>query len=107
MAIVSLVATHPARRKESPFSQPCQSDVDATVIYGVSHDELQASDTIVSNGSCTTNCIVPVIQALDDAFEVDSGTITTIHASMHDQQVIDAITLTFGEHEQRSINHSG
>ena len=40
-------------------------------------------DTIVSNGSCTTNCIVPVIQALDDAFEVDSVTITTIHASMH------------------------
>lgn len=76
--------------KKVLFSQPCQSDVDATVIYGVNHDELQASDTIVSNGSCTTNCIVPVIQALDDAFEVDSGTITTIHASMHDQQVIDA-----------------
>ncbi len=72
------------------FSQPCQADVDATVIYGVNHEQLKASDTIVSNGSCTTNCIVPVINALDHAFEVESGTITTIHASMHDQQVIDA-----------------
>lgn len=76
--------------KKVLFSQPCQSDVDATVIYGVNHDELKPADTIVSNGSCTTNCIVPVIKALDEAFEVDSGTITTIHASMHDQQVIDA-----------------
>lgn len=72
------------------FSQPCKADMDATVIYGINHHLLKAEDRIVSNGSCTTNCIVPVIQALDDAFGVDSGTITTIHASMHDQQVIDA-----------------
>jgi D-erythrose 4-phosphate dehydrogenase len=45
---------------------------------------------IVSAGSCTTNCIVPVLSVLDQAFGVESGTITTIHASMHDQQVIDA-----------------
>src|SRR5690606_30028634 len=51
---------------------------------------LSHEDKIVSNGSCTTNCIVPVIQTLDNAFGVNSGTITTIHASMHDQQVIDA-----------------
>jgi D-erythrose 4-phosphate dehydrogenase len=64
--------------------------VDATVIFGINDHELQDSDLIVSNGSCTTNCIVPVIQTLDDAFSVLSGTITTIHSSMHDQQVIDA-----------------
>lgn len=74
------------------FSQPCSgdADVDATVIFGINDDLLTPEHRIVSNGSCTTNCIVPVIQALDQAFGVDSGTITTIHASMHDQQVIDA-----------------
>lgn len=72
------------------FSQPCSPDMDATVIYGINEHELSNADRIVSNGSCTTNCIVPVIQVLDNAFEVLSGTITTIHSSMHDQQVIDA-----------------
>lgn len=72
------------------FSHPCQSDVDGTVIYGVNHHLLRPEHRIVSNGSCTTNCIVPVIQALDKAFGVNSGTITTIHSSMNDQQVIDA-----------------
>lgn len=76
--------------KKVLFSQPCTPDMDATVIYGINDDKLLSSDRIVSNGSCTTNCIVPVIQALDNAFGVLSGTITTIHASMHDQQVIDA-----------------
>jgi D-erythrose 4-phosphate dehydrogenase len=76
--------------KKVLFSQPSNQDVDATIIYGVNHKSLQASDTVVSNGSCTTNCIVPVIQCLHQAFGVQSGTITTIHASMNDQQVIDA-----------------
>jgi len=44
------------------FSHPAQSDVDATVIYGVNHDSLRAEHTIISNASCTTNCVVPVIQ---------------------------------------------
>lgn len=72
------------------FSQPCGPDMDATVIYGINDDQLKNTDCIVSAGSCTTNCIVPVIQVLDQAFNVLSGTITTIHSSMHDQQVIDA-----------------
>ena len=76
--------------KKVLFSQPCQADVDATVIMGVNEDSLLAEHRIVSNGSCTTNCIVPVIKILHDAFGVHSGTITTIHASMNDQQVIDA-----------------
>ncbi|GAC20187.1 erythrose-4-phosphate dehydrogenase [Paraglaciecola arctica] len=76
--------------KKVLFSQPCSSDMDATVIYGINDQQLKANDLIVSNGSCTTNCIVPIIQVLDDAFNVLSGTITTIHSSMHDQQVIDA-----------------
>ncbi|MGL5991746.1 MAG: erythrose-4-phosphate dehydrogenase [Plesiomonas sp.] len=72
------------------FSHPADNDIDATVIYGVNHTQLRASDKIVSNGSCTTNCIVPIIKVLDDAFGIDSGTITTIHSAMHDQPVIDA-----------------
>ncbi len=76
--------------KKVLFSQPCTPDMDATVIYGINDHLLKNDDLIVSAGSCTTNCIVPVIQVLDNAFDVLSGTITTIHSSMHDQQVIDA-----------------
>ncbi|MGJ8681343.1 erythrose-4-phosphate dehydrogenase [Paraglaciecola sp.] len=76
--------------KQVLFAQPASSDVDATIIFGINEDILTAKHKIVSNGSCTTNCIVPVIQTLDQAFGVNSGTITTIHSSMHDQQVIDA-----------------
>lgn len=72
------------------FSQPCGQDMDATIVFGINHHTLKSSDVIVSNGSCTTNCIVPIIQVLDEAFGVESGTITTIHSSMNDQQVIDA-----------------
>jgi len=76
--------------KKVLFSHPGGHDLDSTIIFGINHQSLTANDRVVSNGSCTTNCIVPVIKALDDAFGVESGTITTIHSSMHDQQVIDA-----------------
>ena len=76
--------------KQILYSQPAQSDVDKTIIYGINEQQLDKLDKVVSNGSCTTNCIIPVIKVLDDAFGVESGTITTIHSSMNDQQVIDA-----------------
>ncbi len=76
--------------KKVLFSHPASHDIDATIIYGINHQQLSNNDRVVSNGSCTTNCIVPVIKVLDDAFGIESGTITTIHSSMHDQQVIDA-----------------
>lgn len=76
--------------KKVLFSHPGQSDLDATVIFGVNHTQLRPEDRIVSNGSCTTNCIVPVIDALDRAFGIESGAITTIHAAMNDQPVGDA-----------------
>ncbi|MBU2113130.1 MAG: erythrose-4-phosphate dehydrogenase [Gammaproteobacteria bacterium] len=79
-----------AGAKKVLFSHPADSDIDATIIYGINHHSLTAAMAVVSAGSCTTNCIVPVIQVLDQHFGVESGTITTIHASMHDQQVIDA-----------------
>jgi len=72
------------------FSQPGQPDVDATVVYGVNHEQLLAQYQIVSNASCTTNAIVPVIDALHRAVGVESGTITTIHSAMNDQPVLDA-----------------
>jgi D-erythrose 4-phosphate dehydrogenase len=76
--------------KKVLYSYPGEQDVDATIIYGINHKDLTVEDKIVSNGSCTTNCIVPVIKVIDEAFGVESGSITTIHSSMHDQQVIDA-----------------
>jgi D-erythrose 4-phosphate dehydrogenase len=79
-----------AGAKKVLFSHPADTDIDATIIYGINQSSLTADMTVVSAGSCTTNCIVPVIQVLDQHFGVESGTITTIHASMHDQQVIDA-----------------
>ncbi len=79
-----------AGAKKVLFSHPGGADLDNTIIYGVNEQTLKAQDYIVSNGSCTTNCIVPIIKVLDEAFGIDSGTITTIHSSMNDQQVIDA-----------------
>jgi erythrose-4-phosphate dehydrogenase len=72
------------------FSQPARADVDMTVVYGVNHEQLLGSHKIASNASCTTNAIVPVIKALDDAFGIETGTITTIHSAMNDQPVLDA-----------------
>lgn len=72
------------------FSQPAQSDVDATVVYGINDAVLQASHRVISAASCTTNCVVPVIQCLDEAFGLEYGVITTIHSAMNDQPVIDA-----------------
>ncbi|QFU21462.1 erythrose-4-phosphate dehydrogenase [Shewanella eurypsychrophilus] len=79
-----------AGAKQVLISHPSSSDVDATIVYGVNHELLQAEHTVVSNASCTTNCIVPVIEVLDKHFTVKSGAITTIHSAMNDQQVIDA-----------------
>lgn len=72
------------------FSQPGDPDVDRTVVFGINESELVDSDSIVAAGSCTTNCLVPVIKVLDEAFGVEQGSTTTIHAAMNDQPVIDA-----------------
>src|SRR5690606_41405004 len=72
------------------FSQPGESDVDRTVVFGINDDTLSADDVIVAAGSCTTNCLVPVVTRLDDAFGVEQGSTTTIHAATTDQPAIDA-----------------
>ena len=79
-----------AGAKRVLFSQPAEADVDATIVYGINHHLLSGDQTIVSNASCTTNCIVPVIDTLHRSFGINSGVITTIHSAMNDQPVIDA-----------------
>ncbi len=72
------------------FSQPATGDVDATVVFGVNEGLLQPGHKVVSAASCTTNCVVPVLKLLDDAFGIENGVTTTIHSAMNDQPVIDS-----------------
>lgn len=72
------------------FSQPAESDVDYTVVWGINHEGLLPEHRIVSNASCTTNCIVPVLDCLDRELGIASGVVTTIHSAMNDQPVIDS-----------------
>ena len=72
------------------FSHPAEPDVDATIVYGVNHQGLKPDDTIVSNASCTTNAVIPVLNRLQERFGIECALITTIHSAMHDQPVIDA-----------------
>jgi len=72
------------------FSHPAEADVDATIVFGVNHQQLTSEDRIVSNASCTTNGIIPVLDTLGRHFSIECAMITTIHSAMHDQPVIDA-----------------
>lgn len=76
--------------KKVILSQPAVDLMDATIVYGVNHRSLKSSDTVISNASCTTNCVIPVLKVLADHLGIHSGSITTIHSAMHDQPVIDA-----------------
>jgi glyceraldehyde 3-phosphate dehydrogenase len=70
------------------LSAPAKDDV-KTVVYGVNHDTITAQDLIVSNASCTTNCLAPVAKALNDAIGIEHGIMTTIHAYTGDQPTLD------------------
>ena len=72
------------------LSQPADMHVDKTVVYGVNHTSLTFKDQVVSNASCTSNAIVPIIKILDSAFGIVHGTLNTIHSAMNDQPTIDA-----------------
>lgn len=76
--------------KKVVLSQPGADQVDATIVFGVNHHILTKEDTIISNASCTTNCLIPVLHVIDEAFGIACGSVTTIHSAMHDQPVIDA-----------------
>ncbi len=72
------------------LSQPAVDEMDATIVYGVNHKDLRKEHNVISNASCTTNCLIPVLNVIDQNFGIDCGSITTIHSAMHDQPVIDA-----------------
>lgn len=75
--------------KKVLISAPGGSDVDATVVYGVNHQVLTPEMTVVSNGSCTTNCLAPVAKAINDGLGMVKGLMTTIHAFTNDQVLTD------------------
>lgn len=75
--------------KKVIISAPGGKDVDATVVYGVNHDVLKASDTVISNASCTTNCLAPLVKPLNDSIGLETGLMTTVHAYTNDQVLTD------------------
>jgi glyceraldehyde 3-phosphate dehydrogenase len=75
--------------KKVIISAPGGSDVDATIVYGVNHGVLKASDTVISNASCTTNCLAPLAKVLHDKVGIVHGLMTTIHAYTNDQVLTD------------------
>ena len=77
-----------AGAKKVLISAPAGSDV-KTIVYGVNHDTLAADDVVVSNASCTTNCLAPLVQPLNDKIGVEKGLMTTIHAYTNDQKLTD------------------
>ena len=75
--------------KKVIISAPGGKDVDATIVYGVNHSVLKSSDTVISNASCTTNCLAPLVQPLHEALGVVTGLMTTIHSYTNDQVLTD------------------
>ncbi|MGQ0577504.1 MAG: type I glyceraldehyde-3-phosphate dehydrogenase [Betaproteobacteria bacterium] len=78
-----------AGAKKVIISAPGDKDVDATVVYGVNHHTLRAAHTVISNASCTTNCLAPMVKALHERIGLVSGLMTTIHAYTNDQVLSD------------------
>ncbi|MCY1352977.1 Glyceraldehyde-3-phosphate dehydrogenase [compost metagenome] len=71
------------------ISAPGGKDVDATIVYGINHETLRASDRVISNASCTTNCLAPLVKPLHESIGVKRGLMTTVHAATNDQVLTD------------------
>ena len=71
------------------ISAPGGKDVDATIVYGVNHNVLKSTHTVISNASCTTNCLAPLAKVLHDGIGIHSGLMTTVHAYTNDQRLTD------------------
>ena len=78
-----------AGAKKVIISAPGGDDVDATIVYGVNHKTLKATDTVISNASCTTNCLAPLVKPLCDKIGIVNGLMTTIHSYTNDQVLTD------------------
>lgn len=90
--------------KKVVISAPGGSDVDATIVYGVNHGVLKASQTVISNASCTTNCLAPLAKVLDDNVGLVAGVMTTVHAYTNDQVLTDVYHTDL--RRARSATHS-
>ncbi|MFT9100131.1 MAG: type I glyceraldehyde-3-phosphate dehydrogenase, partial [Zymomonas mobilis subsp. pomaceae] len=80
-----------AGAKKVLISAPAKGNVDRTVVFGVNHKDLTADDKIVSNASCTTNCLAPVLHVLQQKIGIERGLMTTIHSFTNDQRILDQI----------------
>jgi len=80
-----------AGAKKVLLSAPAKDEIDAMIVLGVNDDALKPEHKIVSNASCTTNCLAPVVKALHDAFGIEHGLMTTIHGYTNDQRILDLI----------------
>ena len=78
-----------AGAKKVCLSVPAKDAIDATIVMGVNDETLKASDKLVSNASCTTNCLAPVAKALHEAFSIKKGLMTTVHSYTNDQKILD------------------
>ncbi len=78
-----------AGAKRVILTVPAKDEIDATIVLGVNDDQLDETDLIVSNASCTTNCLAPLVKVLDDEFGIRRGTMTTVHAYTNDQRLAD------------------
>ena len=79
-----------AGAKKVIISAPAGKDVDATIVYGVNHQTLKSSDQVISNASCTTNCLAPIVKVLHEQLGVERGLMVTIHAYTNDQVLSDS-----------------
>ncbi|MFH5802609.1 type I glyceraldehyde-3-phosphate dehydrogenase [Alienimonas sp. DA493] len=80
-----------AGAKKVVLSQPAKDDIDRTIVMGVNDDTLEAGDKCISNASCTTNCLSPMVKVLEEEFGLEYGLMTTVHAYTNDQNVADQI----------------
>jgi glyceraldehyde 3-phosphate dehydrogenase len=93
-----------AGAKKVIISAPGGKDVDATIVYGVNHNILKATDTVISNASCTTNCLAPLVKVLHDGIGVLGGVMNTIHSYTNDQVLTDVYHTDL--RRARSATHS-
>lgn len=93
-----------AGAKKVIISAPAGKDVDATVVFGVNHQVLKAQHTIISNASCTTNCLAPLVKPLHEKIGIINGLMTTVHAYTNDQVLVDSYHSDL--HRARAAAHS-
>ena len=83
---------------------PAKDDVDATIVMGVNDEQLQSTHRLVSNASCTTNCLAPIAKILDQAFGLEEGFVTTVHAYTNDQRLADVPHEDFRRSRAAGVN---